>query len=79
MRNVLCKRNSTLSKLSPDLLHAVSIIRAADLVRDQRVDSGINMTLYDRGMEMDYLSIHAEPLWLVFLKSKLKKHLSGMI
>lgn len=35
-------------------------------MRDQRVDSGINTTLYDRGTEMDYLSIHVEPLGSIF-------------
>jgi len=32
-----------------------------------------------RGIELGYLVIHAEPLWLVFLKSRLKKHLSRVI
>uniref|UniRef100_A0A663LIL1 Vesicle transport protein n=1 Tax=Athene cunicularia TaxID=194338 RepID=A0A663LIL1_ATHCN len=32
-----------------------------------------------RGIVLGYLAVHAEPLWLVFLKSRLKKHLSRMI
>lgn len=70
-------------KLSPCIIHVASITRALNegcrSGKGSENGSRPENSPLCRGIELVYLAIHAEPLWLVFLKSRLKKLLSRMI
>lgn len=61
-------------KLSPCVIHPVSITRAlneaADLVRDQRMDAGMKTAFYVEELSWITWQSMEEPLWMVFLKSR---------